>query len=166
MKVTLNHHPHVQDTNDLTIEPEAAPLLEPATEARDGAAAAQAEAVEEAVDNSSDSWVLHSTRLFEPVLQIPFLPQLAHRRWRFYIVWNIPGHSDWSGVHFSFGEFCSTQIRLHAAAALPHLSATEAFKRIRWCRALGCTQAQLESTYRQEARLPAGTAVRFYWWRS
>ena len=179
------------------------PLLEPATEAQEGAAAAQAEAAEGASEgSSSESWelvdfaspssssrpaaatgvsqerrdqarsdllfgqALRNRRLFERVLQIPFIPQLVHRHWRFFIVWEVPGRSDWSGVHFSFGDFCSTQIRLHAVAALPHLSAADAYRRIRWCRALGCTQAQLESAYRQEARLPAQTTVRFYWWRS
>ena len=132
--MSSNRHPHVRDTIDLTIEPEAAPLLEPATEAQEGAAAAQAGAVEEASgDSSSDSWelvnvaapsssslpsvatrvsqernvqacgdlhfgqALRTRRLFEPVLQIPFIPQLVHCHWRFYIV-GYPGsfRLEWS----------------------------------------------------------------------
>ena len=166
------------------------PLLEPATEAQEGAAAAQAEAAEgvsvgsssegtELVDVDSPisssghatatevrqeradqarsdllfGQALRSSRLIEPVLQIPLLPQLVHRRWRFFIVWEVPGRPDWSGVHFSFEDLCSEQIRLHAAAALPHLSAADACRRIRWGRAYGCTQAQLKTAYRQRGEI-------------
>ena len=189
-------------TTEREIEQEALPLLEPATEAQEGAAVANAEAADvvfvsssseeteiidlDFSDSSSEQTaavevrqeVAHSTPgaliigraicssgLLEPVLQFPPPSQPVHLSWTYFIVWEVPGRPEWAGVHFSFGDLCSEQIRLHAAAALPHLSSADACWRIRWARAYRCTQAQLKAAFRQGAGLPVEAPVHFYWWR-
>ena len=99
-----------------------------------------------------------------PVLQVPFPCQLVHRKWRFYIVWEVPGRPDWCGIHFSHQALCWAQLRLQASAARPDLTLTTAFKLLKWYRAFGCTLQQLESAFRRESGQTAGR-VNYYLWR-
>ena len=97
--------------------------------------------------------------LRRPVEQIPTAQQFASRDYRFYVVWAVPGHSDWAGDHWSRGARCWTELRKHAARALGLVPENEAFKQTRWHRAFGCTRLQLEAAYRREG----GTNPCRYW---
>lgn len=95
------------------------------------------------------------SRLLYPLLRFPppLLP--IQFSWTFSIVWEVPGRPDWGGVHFSWGSLGGDQIKLHAAAALPHLSPADAIDRIRWVEAIKFTHAQLRAAYNrvQDCRL-------------
>lgn len=101
------------------------------------------------------------SRLLYPLLRFPppLLP--IQFSWTFSIVWEVPGRPDWGGVHFSWGSLGGDQIKLHAAAALPHLSPADAIDRIRWVEAIKFTHAQLRAAYIQGAGLPVETPVRY-----
>ena len=176
----------------ISIEPEEEPLPEPAAEAQGAPEPSEAAGENDFEDStSSASWdfiaepVPHlqvqlqqrrgyranSDTQFHRTLQLPLVPvrqvplhaQLVHRDWRYYIVWQVPGRADWSGIHYSHRALCWTQLRLQASAARPDLTPASAFKLIKWYRAYGCTLLQLEAAFRRESGQRAGSVNYFLW---
>ena len=90
---------------------------------------------------------LPTAGLVYPVLRVPSASQLADRRNRVYIVWDVPGR-DWSGIHVGRGTLPWRQIRSHAVATQPG-----------WRRAFGCSAEQLRGAFERESQ---GHSVR--WW--
>ena len=134
----------------ISIETEEEPLPEPATEAQGAPEPDRAAGENDTEDSTSSSdWdvvaeqlptvgvqlqrrrgfrasadvhYLHTLQLpLAPVRQVPLHAQLVHRDWRYYIVWEVPGRADWSGIHYSSGALCWGQLRLQASTARPDL---------------------------------------------
>ena len=119
---------HVSISIDL--EPEAEPAPTPAAE-QEGPSASEAEGEEDrwsvvGEDSSAVGSVTPSVGLaYRSQARVNFRPSrilltpsqfeppasiFANRNWRFYIVWSVPGHPEWAGIHCSYGARAWTQI--------------------------------------------------------